>query len=195
MKLSGFLNKPRWQSKEAAVRRAGVAEDDDAELLSTLSSIARQDADASVRATAMKRLADPGLTQRLATEDPDAGVRTEARKLWLDLLAGTLRLFGEPLHYADAFLSLFAVGVLLAAVRAVTGNIAASMGLHAGWVWVITFMREGSQPNDAHPLRFLTSQFDGVVGWLVLAWTILIGVVIYRLYAKSGRTLRDRPAG
>ena len=113
----------------------------------------------------------------------------------LDLLAGTLRLFGEPLHYADAFLSLFAVGVLLAAVRAVTGNIAASMGLHAGWVWVITFMREGSQPNDAHPLRFLTSQFDGVVGWLVLAWTILIGVVIYRLYAKSGRTLRDRPAG
>src|SRR6186713_346676 len=89
MKLSGFLNKPRWQSKEAAVRRAGVAEDDDAELLANLSSIARQDADANVRTTAMKRLADPGLTQRLATEDTDAGVRTEARKLWLDLLAGT----------------------------------------------------------------------------------------------------------
>jgi len=114
----------------------------------------------------------------------------------LDLLTGTLRLFGHPLTYADAFLSLFGVGVLLACVRAVTGNIAASMGLHAGWVWVITFMREGSQPNDAHPLRFLTSQFDGVVGWLVLAWTILIGFVIYRLYAKPGRTLNPpQPAG
>ncbi|MET0230054.1 MAG: DUF349 domain-containing protein [Rhodanobacteraceae bacterium] len=88
MKLSGFLNKPRWQSRETAVRRAGVAEDDDAELLASLSSIARQDADAGVRTAAMKRLADPGLTQRLATEDTDAGVRTEARKLWLDLLAG-----------------------------------------------------------------------------------------------------------
>jgi DNA repair protein SbcC/Rad50 len=89
MKLSGFLNKPRWQSKDAAVRRAGVAEDDDAELLASLSSIARQDADANVRATAMKRLADPGLTQRLAVEDADPNVRTEARRLWLDLLAGT----------------------------------------------------------------------------------------------------------
>ncbi len=102
----------------------------------------------------------------------------------VDLLAGTLRMFGEPLQYADAFLCLFGVGVLLASVRSVTGNIASSMGLHAGWVWVITFMREGSEPNDAHPLRFLISQFDGVVGWLVLAWTVLIGVVIYRFYAR-----------
>jgi membrane protease YdiL (CAAX protease family) len=103
----------------------------------------------------------------------------------LDLLTGTLRFFGEPLKYGDAFLCLFAVGVLLASVRAVTGNIAASMGLHAGWVWVITFMREGSQPNDVHPLRFLVSQFDGVVGWLVLAWTIVIGLVIYQFYARK----------
>ncbi len=74
-------------------------------------------------------------------------------------------------------------------MRAVTGNIAASMGLHAGWVWVITFLREGTQPNDEHPLRaFLVSQFDGVVGWLVLAWTIVIGVVIYQ-------TLRAQAAG
>jgi hypothetical protein len=59
------------------------------------------------------------------------------------------------------------------------------MGLHAGWVWVITFMREGSEPNDAHPLRFLTSQFDGVVGWLVLAWTIVIGLVLQRYFART----------
>ena len=102
----------------------------------------------------------------------------------LDLLAGSLRLFAEPLKYGDAFLCLFAVGVLLALVRAATGNIASNMGLHAGWVWVITFMREGQEPNDAHPLRFLVSQFDGVVGWLVLAWTILIGSVIYRFYVR-----------
>ena len=101
----------------------------------------------------------------------------------VDLLTGTLRNFAD-LHVYDAFLSLFAVGVLLASVRSVTGNIAASMGLHAGWVWVITFLRQGSQPNDAHPLRFLLSDFDGVVGWLVLGWTVLIGLVIYKFYAR-----------
>jgi hypothetical protein len=89
MKLSGFLNKPRWQSKDAAVRRAGVTEDDDAELLANLARIVREDADAGVRGAALKRLADPALTQRAAKEDADAGVRSDARALWLDLLAGT----------------------------------------------------------------------------------------------------------
>ncbi|MEJ0037402.1 MAG: CPBP family intramembrane glutamic endopeptidase [Gammaproteobacteria bacterium] len=113
----------------------------------------------------------------------------------VDLLLGTLRMFGEPLRYADAFLCLFGVGVLLASVRAVTGNIASCMGLHAGWVWVITFMREGSEPNDAHPLRFLVSEFDGVVGWLVLAWTVLIGLVIYKFYARRSDAVSLQPGG
>jgi hypothetical protein len=88
MKLSGFLNKPRWQSKDASVRRTGIAEDDDAELLANLAKIAREDTDAGVRGAAIKRLADPALTQRAAKEDADAGVRSDARALWLDLLAG-----------------------------------------------------------------------------------------------------------
>jgi membrane protease YdiL (CAAX protease family) len=103
----------------------------------------------------------------------------------LDLVTGTLATFAKPLDIADAFLCLFAVGVLLAAVRAATGHIAACMGLHAGWVWVITFVRETSQPVETHPLRFLLSQFDGLVGWLVLAWTIVIGLVLQRIYARS----------
>ncbi|HEU4626062.1 MAG TPA: CPBP family intramembrane glutamic endopeptidase [Steroidobacteraceae bacterium] len=109
----------------------------------------------------------------------------------LDLVTGTLKAFSDPLGLAnphaaivDAYLCLFAVGVLLAAVRAATGHIAACMGLHAGWVWVITFVRETSQPVENHPLRFLVSQFDGLVGWLVLAWTVVIGLVLYRVYAR-----------
>jgi membrane protease YdiL (CAAX protease family) len=108
----------------------------------------------------------------------------------LALVTGTLAKFSNPLAIADAYLCLFGVGVLLAAVRAETGHIAACMGLHAGWVWVITFVRETSQPNDAHPLRFLVSEFDGLVGWLVLAWTVVIGLVLYRLYAGSRYTKR-----
>src|SRR5262249_47219785 len=89
MKLSGFLNKPRWQAKEPAVRRAGVAGDDDAELLASLAGIARSDPDPGVRSAALKRLADPAVTQRLAPEGADPGVRADARKLWFELLAGT----------------------------------------------------------------------------------------------------------
>ncbi len=116
-------------------------------------------------------------------------------KSGLDLVTGTLATFADPLAIADAFLCLFAVGVLLAAVRAATGHIAACMGLHAGWVWVITFVRETSEPNEAHPLRFLLSQFDGLVGWLVLAWTVVIGLVLWRLYARGTTPRVTLPLG
>ncbi len=104
----------------------------------------------------------------------------------LALLAGALHAFAHPLGIADAYLSLFAVGVVLGIVRAQTGHIGACIGLHASWVWVITFVRETSVANRASPLSFLLSGFDGVVGWLVLAWTILLGFVLYRFYARRG---------
>jgi CAAX protease family protein len=113
----------------------------------------------------------------------------------LALVAGTLDAFSDPLAIADAFLCLFAVGVLLAAVRAATGNIAACMGLHAGWVWIITFVRATSEPNDGHPLRFLVSQFDGLVGWLVLAWAIVMGLVLQRVYARRAQGEVTLPLG
>lgn len=100
------------------------------------------------------------------------------------LLAGTFAQLGDPLRIADAFICLFAVGVVLGMVREITGNIAACIGLHAGWVWIITFVRETSRPDDAQPLRWLLSQFDGVVGWLVLAWTIVLGLWLRRFYQR-----------
>ena len=99
-------------------------------------------------------------------------------------VAGTLAQLADPMAILDAFLALAAVGVLLGIVRALTGNIAACMGLHAGWVWVIAFLRETSQPNETHPARFLLSSFDGVVGWLVLGATVLIGVLLLPFYAR-----------
>lgn len=102
----------------------------------------------------------------------------------LELLGGSLAAFASPGAIADAFLSLAAVGVLLGLVRVLTGNIAACIGLHAGWVWVITFLRETSTPDAANPLRFLLSRFDGVVGWLVLGWTLVIGVALWAFYRR-----------
>jgi membrane protease YdiL (CAAX protease family) len=102
----------------------------------------------------------------------------------LDLLAGSFAAFGDPMRIADAFLTFLAVGVLLGVVRARTGNIAACLGLHAGWVWVISVVRETSSPDASHPLAFLLSRFDGVVGWMILGWAAVIGAVLLRVYAR-----------
>jgi len=107
----------------------------------------------------------------------------------LELLAGTLQLFAHPAGIVDALLALFAVGVVLGVVRAATGNIAACIGLHAGWVWVMLVAHELARPRPGAPLGFLLSQFDGFVGWLVLAWTVLLAYPLWRFYAaRSARS-------
>ena len=105
----------------------------------------------------------------------------------LALLGGTLREFDHPLAIADAFLCLTAVGVVLALVRSITGNTAASMGLHAGWVWVMLVVHGLSQPNRAAPLQFLLSRHDGFTGWLVLLWTVPLGVGLSAFYRARRR--------
>jgi len=102
----------------------------------------------------------------------------------VQLLAGTLHAFAHPLAIADAFLALFAVGVVLGLVRAATGSIAACIGLHAGWVWVMLVTHELAGPRADAPLAFLLSRFDGFVGWLVLAWTVLLAFPVWRFYVS-----------
>ena len=101
------------------------------------------------------------------------------------LLMGTLQSFAHPLGIVDAFLCLVAVGILLGRVRGATGNIAACVGLHAGWVWVMLVVHALAQPVRLSPLSFLLSRFDGFVGWLVLAWTIPVGLLLQRFYAAG----------
>jgi uncharacterized protein len=107
----------------------------------------------------------------------------------LALLAGTLHLFSAPLAIADAFLCLFAVGVILAMIRAKTGNIAGCLGIHAGWVWVMLVTHELTKPVRDQPLSFLLSQFDGFVGWLVLCCVILLGVGLNRFYRQRAQAM------
>jgi membrane protease YdiL (CAAX protease family) len=99
----------------------------------------------------------------------------------------SLAAFAHPLQVADAFLALTAVGILLALVRRLTGHIAACIGLHAGWVSVISLVRATTVPDRGQPLAWLLSGFDGVVGWLVLGWTGLIGIALCGFYSRRPR--------
>jgi CAAX protease family protein len=104
----------------------------------------------------------------------------------LDMLAAVLEDFSHPADFLDAFLCLTAVGVILGVVRHLTGNIAACVGLHAGWVMVIATVRATSQ-RTAGPNSWLMSDYDGFIGWMVLAWTLVIGWVLWWWYGRKRR--------
>ena len=120
---------------------------------------------------------------RFRIEDADVTARSG-----LDMLAATFNSLAHPLGIADAFLCLTAVGVMLGMVRALTGNIAACIGLHAGWVAVIFVVRKTSERDPASPAYWLMSDYDGFIGWMVLAWTFVIGWALFRLYKKRGHS-------
>jgi uncharacterized protein len=113
----------------------------------------------------------------------------------LALLGQSLAAFAHFGGIVDAFLALTAVGVVLALVRQATGNIAACLGLHAGWVWVMLVVHELAAPRREAPLAFLLSRFDGFVGWLVLGWTIVLAVPLWRFYTARSAGRQSRAFG
>jgi uncharacterized protein len=111
----------------------------------------------------------------------------------VEMLQGALAAFAHPLDILDAFLCLTAVGVLLGMVRQLTGNIAACIGLHAGWVAVIFVVRETSERNSHGPAVWLLSDYDGFIGWMVLGWTLIIGAVLWWWYGVRRRPAQPAP--
>src|SRR6478736_1963380 len=86
MKIAKLLFKPKWQDKDAALRRAAVSADDDIDLVAALPEIARRDADAGVRLAALQRLGDYEAWRERSTGDVDEHVRRTAREAYLTLL-------------------------------------------------------------------------------------------------------------
>lgn len=101
------------------------------------------------------------------------------------VLANIFERYASPLALLDSFLALVAVGVLLALVRARTGAIAGCIGLHAGWVCVITSMRSISTLAPDSRWTWLVGSYDGVIGWGALGLIVLIIAVYMRLGAGA----------
>jgi membrane protease YdiL (CAAX protease family) len=112
----------------------------------------------------------------------------------VDLVLGSLRAFAAPAQMADAYLCLTAVGVLLAWVRLQTGNIAAGIGLHAGWVTLILVTLRISERDEHAAAGWLLSEHDGFVGWLTLAWTLLAAIPVLRYYQRQNPQRAPAPA-
>jgi membrane protease YdiL (CAAX protease family) len=95
----------------------------------------------------------------------DSGIR---------LLGSALANFAQPFAFADSFITLVLVGLLLAVVRQRTGAIAAGIGLHMGWVWVIKATTVVTRVDMESGWSWLVSSFDGFTGWLVAGWAALL---------------------
>lgn len=103
------------------------------------------------------------------------------------VLAKLFEKYAEPAALIDSLLALFAVGVLLSTIRQRTGAIAAGIGLHASWVMLIAVTRNSSRDNTAAAQDWLTGNYDGVIGWGALLWTLLLLGLAWSLW-------RARPA-
>ncbi|MGH8130157.1 MAG: CPBP family glutamic-type intramembrane protease [Steroidobacteraceae bacterium] len=90
------------------------------------------------------------------------------------LLGNALANFAAPIAIVDSFVTLVLVGLLLALVRQRTGGIAAGIGLHMGWVWVIKSTTAVTKVREDAPWSFLVGSFDGYTGWLVAGWAALM---------------------
>lgn len=93
------------------------------------------------------------------------------------LLGGALANLSHPLTIIDSFVTLTLVGLLLALARRRSGAIAACIGLHMGWVWVIKATLAVSHEAEPSAFSHFVSRFDGYTGWLVAAWALLLILV------------------
>lgn len=95
------------------------------------------------------------------------------------LLGSAFSRFAAPSAFVDSFVTLLLVGLLLGLVRHRTGSIAAGIGLHIGWVWVIKSTTSVTDLDAGARWSFLVGPFDGYTGWLVAGWAALMLAVAW----------------
>ena len=93
------------------------------------------------------------------------------------LLAGSFAPLGNLRAVLDSLLAWAVVSLVLSLTRILTGNIAAAVGLHAGWVFVLRLLQEATGSGSVQSIW--VGRFDGLVGYWVLPWAAAIGMVLW----------------
>jgi membrane protease YdiL (CAAX protease family) len=96
-----------------------------------------------------------------------------------DLLGRSFAPLAHPALVFDAFLAWLAVSLVLSLTRSLTGNIAAAIGLHAGWVVVLRMLQEGTVRGTDPSYGVWVGAFDGLLGLWVLPWAAVIGASLW----------------
>jgi membrane protease YdiL (CAAX protease family) len=96
-----------------------------------------------------------------------------------DLLLRSFAPLGLPALVIDSFLAWLALGLVLSLTRVLTGNIAAGVGLHAGWVVVLRMLMESTGHGAGSAYSAWVGRFDGLVGYWLLPWAAAIGLSLW----------------
>jgi membrane protease YdiL (CAAX protease family) len=110
----------------------------------------------------------------------------------LTVLSRMFLAYNDPLKILDAFLALFAVGVLLAIARMRTGAIALCVGMHAAWVCLLYVNETFTQVDPDTPLRWMVSSYDNVIGWTTVAWMGIMAVIYLVISRKPAAVISSR---
>jgi membrane protease YdiL (CAAX protease family) len=103
--------------------------------------------------------------------------------------------FAHPAAIVDSFVALATAGALLAWVRARTGNIATSIGLHAAWVCTVAWVRDTTRLDTTQTASWLVGSYDGVMGWGSVCFVIALALayMALRRLNVSLTAIRARP--
>jgi membrane protease YdiL (CAAX protease family) len=111
-----------------------------------------------------------------------------------DLLLRSFAPLSQPALVLDSFLAWLAVGLILSLTRALTGNIAMAIGLHAGWVVVLRMLQESTTSGSSPAYSAWVGRFDGLLGYWLLPWGAAIAAALWITrsswapYARGSRT-------
>jgi membrane protease YdiL (CAAX protease family) len=96
-----------------------------------------------------------------------------------ELLLRSFAPLSQPALVYDSFLSWLVVGLILSLTRALTGNIAMAIGLHAGWVLVLRMLQEATGSGVAPGYSIWVGRFDGLLGLWLLPWGAIIAAALW----------------
>lgn len=99
----------------------------------------------------------------------------------LTLLANAFNLNFLGRSY-DVLLTLFLLGVILAQLRFYTGNIALSIGVHAGLVMMMKITRELTDYLPGSRFEFLINDIDRQLGLLSALALLLISIILFIVF-------------
>jgi membrane protease YdiL (CAAX protease family) len=114
-----------------------------------------------------------------------------------DLLLRSFAPLSHPALVLDSFLSWLVVGLILSLTRVLTGNIAAAIGLHAGWVVVLRMLQESTVSGSSPAYSAWVGRFDGLLGYWMLPWGAAIAAALWitrSTWVTQARTSRTAPA-
>ena len=128
---------------------------------------------------------------------PDSQVPpgSERWRSGLEAVAGSFDRLGSIAIW-DSFLALCIAGAFLAWRRIETGGVAECIGIHAGWVIVISVAKQATVLDPGAAGALLVGGYDGVIGLLVAMWLVAV-MLSWRTVAKRRARPHDasRPSG